>query len=184
MNLLHSSHAITGSCVISWFLTSTSWDDIIDHPIKSIFWPVVCGGFAGRWISDCAPDPFKPYVAGGILALTGVAFVAKKLNWIKEPVKPNRTDFLRISYTTHNVLENKGPIINIDNEFSVENITNNIFDCLDSKVIESLDSIISVLKENDHLSRLSGIFIHDAYKGLVQINGPNKESKLVLSIRV
>ncbi|CAH6418374.1 Hypothetical protein HVR_LOCUS120 [uncultured virus] len=198
IDFLYSPHAIAGSCIASWFLTSTSLTDIIDHPMKSIFWPLLFGGIAGKWIADVTPDSFEPYVAGGILTLTFAGFVAKKFGLIKKPKSVDWPEViltllnrelnkLKISYTAHSVLNEKGVYIDIDRPFTAnyikEILTNNLAR-LDPKVLESLDNTISIIKDNEYLNQLSGIFIHGVDKGYVMITGPNKESRQVLSIRI
>jgi len=202
-SLLTSPHTIAVSCIISLFFTSTRMIDIIEHPLASVFWPVFGGAIAGHLISSISHVNIRPHVAIAILALTTVGILARIKGYIPdrrgEPLfkltysstyrLPSLSSLInrnRISYTAHDLLENTGPTVIVEETLTPDNIMDalNLAVGLDPSVIQERSSIRNALENSEFLHQVSGIFIHSAETGLVIIKGPNTQSKHVMSIRI
>lgn len=195
---LNSPNAITAVCIGSWGVTSTSIEDMIHHPIQSVFWPLVCGSVAGSWISSYTPDGFSPYVAGGIITVTCAGLIARCFgskpkaggkHWTIDLVQSftDEKDKLKLSYTAHTLFEDKGLILETENNLTpqvVKTVLLESLDRLDAKVVAHIDKIISYLEKAELLDKMCGVFVHDTRKGYVMINGPNKEGKHILSVTI
>ena len=195
---LSSPNAITAACIGSWGITSTSVEDIIHRPIQSVFWPLVCGGVAGKWITTYTPPEFGPYVAAIIISVTVAGLLARRLRFGPKPADKhwslnileaidNHYVKERFSYTAHNMFENKGIVLETENTLTsevVKAVLIESLDRLDGNVVAHINKITEWLKKAELLHKMSGIFIHDNRKGYVMINGPNKESKHILSIMI
>jgi len=197
-NFLNSPNAILATCIGSWAVTSITVEDLIDHPIRSVFWPLVCGSIAGTWISNYTPVGFAPYVAGGLALITASGLCARALGLRPKPpggslIKNIATELgrnsnmKRISYNAHTLINDKGLIIETGDVLCSETVKTLLLkwlELLDSNIIPNIDKIGEILECEPYLDRMSGIFIHNGFKGYVTINGPNKTSIHVLSIKI
>jgi hypothetical protein len=102
--------------------------------------------------------------------------------------KSKNINDIRITVTTHLLLDNYGPVIKIADEFSANNIINSIKECsdpsLDHRIIKSLKIISDILYRDNTLSQMKSIFIHDRTEGLLIIELLNSNSEYILSIRI
>jgi len=92
----------------------------------------------------------------------------------------------RISYTAHNVLENTGPTIFLDNSLTPENIISALNETqnLDFRIIRKIKIIQRSLENGDFLHQVSGVFIHASDTGLVMIKASNITNNHVMCIRI
>ena len=84
-SFLESPDAIRIACIGSWALTTVSIRDMIRKPLRSVFWPLVCGNMAGRMITSYTPPGLAPYVVGGIVGITAVGILARLLGFSPDP---------------------------------------------------------------------------------------------------
>lgn len=98
-----------------------------------------------------------------------------------------------ISYTTHKILENTGPIIEVSQTLSPDIVSETINTCegVISPQVKSSRSIIidsissdSSFHNPEFMKQISGIFIHNADRGFLMIKNTNAIGDNVISIKI
>lgn len=193
--LLSFPNIITVSCVLSIFLSSTR---------NSVFWPVLSGCIIGSIISAISPISIHLYIAIVILLVTVTGMPAKITRYIPDHrdlsipsiiLSLSRVDIFndilnnvfyanRISYTAHNMLENAGPTLVIEDPLTPDNIMIALNIVNDFRVIQEMDNIRKTLEKGEFLHQVSGVFIHTFDTGLVVVRGPNTTNQHIMSIRI
>ena len=140
-------------------------------------------------------DWLYPYVVGGIMIATAIE-MGSRYYYNKRFTLPKCTHLINmnyypmldpISYRMHNILENKGPVLEIADPLTI----NSVLDILeqndkmmDLKVSNSIKPIHSVLKQLSPIDMMSGIYIHGNTEGYVLIKGPKRNGNHIVSIRI
>ena len=168
-----------------------------------MFWSLVWGGIAGKWIADLTPDDLKPWVAGSILGITVIGMAACKFGWLPKPQKDWVTAAVE-GLTIHSKLENTGFTIDTDKSLTppvikklltidtdkpltppiIKELLTNTISSLPSEVLPHIDLIINSVSRCDLLDKMSAVIIHNNRTVLIMIKKTNADSKQVLSICV
>lgn len=89
-----------------------------------------------------------------------------------------------ITFTTHKILGEAKKTYDVD-DLTIENIDQILFKDLEynnaEKVINTL-KLDPQLRNADFLKKMSGVYVHTPYEGIVLIKGPKQEKEHVVSI--
>jgi hypothetical protein len=191
-SLITDKNAVVTSCVILSCSLNANSHSIHYRPMLTTCVTLTLGKIFGNYIDYMALPQMKPIIAAGFYSLAVYHAVSNAIKFLVSPVKENHPkhniqDSSRISYSTHYVLDDNYPSVDIITPLTVDSVME-ILESSDSTLIHQSKNIIKrILESEPSLSALSGILLHGPREGYLRINGPNSVGNAdpkIISIRV
>jgi hypothetical protein len=210
-DFLGSYEGLTFSCFVAG-MSTLSQSHVIANPTSSVFGGIIGAVITSGIFNFFTPISIRLYASSCILGLSFIRLICNTfrkdppnsstslkspkytdtlfgpliyINYKKSNLNDSNSLLYRVSYTSHKILNNNGPTIEIDENLTSENILSLIKtpENYNIVMIRNIEIIRNVL-ELINVHPMKGIFIHDATNGYIMITSKANDNNVVVSIRI